>query len=95
MTPDPEIPRETDGEKKKESDKVVDEEEDDGYPKVNSTLVIFADVKSKSPLKVINKEVNMVAPTTTTTYLKWSQTAITFDQSDHSWEASVGGRPSC
>ena len=68
-------------EKEKESDKDEDEEEDDGYPKVNSTLMIFADVESKSRLKVIKREVNMVAPTIT--YLKWSQTAITFDQSDH------------
>ena len=48
-------------------DKDEDVEEDDGYPKVNSTLMIFADVKSRSRLKVINREVNMVAPTTTTT----------------------------
>ena len=65
-------------EKEKESDKDEDEDEDDGYPKVNSTLVIFADVESKSQLKVINREVNMIAPATTTTYLKWSQTTITF-----------------
>ena len=81
------------GEKEKESDKDEDEEEDDGYPKVNSTLMIFADVESKSRLKVINREVNMVAPATTTTYLKWSQTAITFDQSDHPARiATPGGR---
>ena len=66
-------------EKEKESDKDEDKEEDDDFPNVNSTLVIFADVESKSRLKVINKEVNMVAPPTTTTYLKWSQTTITFD----------------
>ena len=42
-------------------EKDEDEEEEDGYPKVNSTLVIFADVESKSRLKVINREVNMVA----------------------------------
>ena len=36
-------------EKEKEADKVEDEEEDDdGYPHVNSTLMIFADVESKS-----------------------------------------------
>ena len=38
-------------EKKKEPDKDEDREEDDGYPNVNATLVIFADVKSKSRLK--------------------------------------------
>ena len=44
--------------------------------------MIFADIESKSRLKVINIEVNMVAPATTM-YLKWSKTPITFDQSDH------------
>ena len=35
--------------KEKESDKVEDKEDsDDGYPQVNSTLMIFADVESKS-----------------------------------------------
>lgn len=48
-------------------------EDDDGFPNVNSTLMIFVDVESKSRLKVINREVNMVAPATTT-YPKWSQT---------------------
>ena len=58
-------------EKKKEADKVEDEEEDDdGYPHVNSTLMIFAHVESKSRLKVINREVNMVAPVTMTVDVK-------------------------
>ena len=36
-------------EKEKEADKVEDEEEDDdGYPHVNSTMMIFANVESKS-----------------------------------------------
>ena len=49
-------------EKDKDSDKEEDkEEEEDGYPHVNATLVIFADVKSISRMKVINREVNMVA----------------------------------
>ena len=57
-------------EKEKESDKVEDkEEDDDGYPHVNSTLMIFANFESKSRLKVINREVNMVAPATPS-YLK-------------------------
>ena len=79
--------------KEKESDKVEDKEDsDDGYPQVNSTLMIFADVESKSRLKVINREVNMVAPATPS-YLKWSQTAITFDQSDHPTHiATLGGK---
>ena len=69
--------------KEKESDKAEDKEgSDEEYPHVNFTLMIFADVESKSQLKVINREVNMVAPAMPS-YLKWSQTAITFDQSDH------------
>ena len=56
-------------EKEKKSDKDEDKEEDDGYPNVNATLVIFAGRESKSRLKVINRKVNMVAPATTT-YLK-------------------------
>ena len=79
-------------EKEKESDRDEDKEEDDGYPKVNSTLMIFADVESKSRLKVINREVNMVAPATTTTNLKWSRIAITFDQSDHPARVATPGR---
>ena len=53
--------------------------------------MIFADVESKSRLKVINREVNMVAPATPS-YLKWSQTAITFDQSDHLARIATPGR---
>ena len=35
--------------KENESDKVEDKEDsDDGYPQVNSTLMIFADVESKN-----------------------------------------------
>ena len=41
--------------KGKESEKVEDKGDcDEEYPQVNSTLVIFADVESKSRLKVIN-----------------------------------------
>ena len=41
--------------KEKESDKVEDKEDsDEEYPQVNSTLIIFSDVESKSRLKVIN-----------------------------------------
>ena len=75
----------------KESDKDEDKEEDDGYPNVNATLVIFADVESKTRLEVINREVNMVAPATTT-YLKWSKTPITFNQSDHPAHVATPGQ---
>ena len=54
--------------------------------------MIFADVESKSRLKVINREVNMVAPAATTTYPRWSQTAITFDESDHPDRVATPGR---
>ena len=57
--------------------------------------MIFTDVESKSRLKVLNREVNIAVPATTT-YLKWSKTPITFDQSDHpayvttpEWQALV------
>ena len=53
--------------------------------------MIFADVESKSRLKVINREVNKVAPATPN-YLKWSQTAITFNQSDHPARIATPGR---
>ena len=53
--------------------------------------MIFAGVESKSRLKVINREVNMVAPATPN-YLKWSQNAITFDQSDHPTHIATPGR---
>ena len=52
----------------KDPEKEEDEDKDD-FPKINATLVIFADVESKSRLKVINREVNMAAPATPT-YLK-------------------------
>ncbi|KAI4980146.1 hypothetical protein ZWY2020_020631 [Hordeum vulgare] len=63
------------------------EDEDDpsdasGYPSIQATLMIFADVESKSRLKVINREVNMAAPAVTK-YLDWAKTPITFEQSDH------------
>src|SRR4051812_36375733 len=36
-----------------------------GYPNIKKVLMIFADVESKSRLKVINQEVNMVVLTVT------------------------------
>ena len=53
--------------------------------------MIFADIESKSRLKVINREVNMVAPATPT-YLRWSKVPITFDQSDHPLRVATPGR---
>ena len=78
-------------EKEKESEETEDKEGDGGYPHINSTLMNFADVERKSRLEVINREVNMVAPATMT-YLKWSKTPITFDQSDHPAHIATPGQ---
>ncbi|KAI4988672.1 hypothetical protein ZWY2020_035912 [Hordeum vulgare] len=59
-----------------------DEDKEDPFPQVHATLMIFADVESKSRVKLVNREVNTTTPSTPM-FLKWSQTAITFDQSDH------------
>ncbi|KAI4992416.1 hypothetical protein ZWY2020_051833 [Hordeum vulgare] len=68
-----------------------DEDKGDPFPQVHATLMIFADVESKSRLKLVNREVNMATPTTPT-FLKWSQTVITFDQSDHPAHVTTPGR---
>ncbi|KAI4996995.1 hypothetical protein ZWY2020_052337 [Hordeum vulgare] len=68
-----------------------DEDKEDPFPQVHATLMIFADVESKSRLKLVNREVNMATPSTPT-FLKWSQTAITFDQSDHPAHVPTPGR---
>lgn len=66
----------------KSPDDTDDGDKAEAYLNVNATLMIFADVESKSRLKVINLEVNMAMPATTK-FLNWSKTPITFDQSDH------------
>ncbi|KAI4996962.1 hypothetical protein ZWY2020_052304 [Hordeum vulgare] len=68
-----------------------DEDKEDPFPQVHATLMIFADVESKSRLKLVNREVNMATPSTPT-FLKWSQTTITFDQSDHRAHVPTPGR---
>lgn len=68
-----------------------DEDKEDPFPQVHATLMIFADVESKSRLKLVNREVKMVTPTNPT-FFKWSQTAITFDQSDHPAHVPTPGR---
>jgi hypothetical protein len=80
-----------DGQSSEKSPEDDGEEKAEDYPKVNATLMIFADVESKSRLKVINREVNMLVPATRT-YLKWSKTPITFDQSDHPAHVATPGR---
>ncbi|KAI4973093.1 hypothetical protein ZWY2020_028801 [Hordeum vulgare] len=75
-----------------EKDNEQDEEDkEDPFPQVHATLMILADVESKSRLKLVNREVNMDTPTNPT-FLKWSQTAITFDQSDHPAHVPTRGR---
>ena len=75
-----------------EKDNEQDEEDkEDPFPQVHATLMIFADVESKSRLKLVNREVNMATPTNPK-FLKWSQTAITFDQSDHPAHVPTPGR---
>ncbi|KAI5011411.1 hypothetical protein ZWY2020_013548 [Hordeum vulgare] len=68
-----------------------EEDKEDPFPQVHATLMIFANVESKSRLKLVNREVNMAVPTNPT-FLKWSQTAITFDQSDHPAHVPTPGR---
>ena len=68
-----------------------EEDKEDPFPQVHATLMIFGDVKSKSRLKLVNREVNMAVPTAPK-FLKWSQTAITFDQSDHPAHVPTPGR---
>ncbi|KAI5014390.1 hypothetical protein ZWY2020_055780 [Hordeum vulgare] len=75
-----------------EKDNEQDEEDkEDPFPRVHATLMIFADVESKSRLMLVNREVNMATPTNPT-FLKWSQTAITFDQSGHPAHVPTPGR---
>ncbi|KAI5015321.1 hypothetical protein ZWY2020_056711 [Hordeum vulgare] len=68
-----------------------DEDKEDPFPQVHATLMIFADVERKSRLKLVNREVNMATPTNPT-FLKWSQTAITFEQSDYPAHVPTPGR---
>ncbi|KAI4978336.1 hypothetical protein ZWY2020_014890 [Hordeum vulgare] len=75
-------------EKDHEQDEV---DKEDPFPQVHATLMIFADVESKSRLKLVNREVNMATPSSPK-FLKWSQTAITFDQSDHPTHVHTPGR---
>lgn len=45
--------------------------------------MIFVDPECKRVLKVINREVSMVAPAALTKYFDWAEMPIIFDQSDH------------
>ena len=79
------------GEPSEKDNEQDEEDKEDPFPQVHATLMIFADVESKSRLKLLNREVNMATPTNRT-FLKWSHTAITFDQSDHAAHVPTLGR---
>ena len=75
-----------------EKDDDKEGERDFEYPHVHKVLnMIFPDVESKSRLKVINREVNLVVPATVK-YLNWTKTPVTFDQSDHPSYIATPGR---
>ena len=87
-------------EKDKESDKEEDKEEDGGYPNINATLVIFADIERKSRLKFINREVNMHGCSCNTEIFEVVKNPYYIrpvrppNTRCYPWAASVGGRPS-
>ena len=75
------------GEQGKEPTPTVDnaEEKDDGFPMPNGCLMIFGGsvaYNSKRRQKVACREVYMAQPATPP-FLRWSESAITFDRIDH------------
>ena len=61
------------------------EEKDDTFPTPNGTLMIFGGsttYDSKRRQKVARREVYTAGPATPA-FLRWSESAITFDQTDH------------
>ena len=61
------------------------EEKDDGFPTLDGCLMIFggsAAYGSNRRQKVARREVYMAQPATPP-FLRWSESAITFDQTDH------------
>ena len=61
------------------------EEKDDGFPTLNGCLMIFggsAAYDSKHRQKVARREVYTAQPATPP-FLRWSESAITFDRTDH------------
>ena len=75
------------GEQGKEPAPTADdaEEKDDGFPTLNGCLMIFGGstaYDSKHRLKVTRRQVYM-AQLVTPLFLRWSESAITFDRTDH------------
>ena len=61
------------------------EEKDDGFPTLDGCLMIFggsASYDSKRHQKVARREVYTAQPATPP-FLRWSESALTFDQTDH------------
>ncbi|KAI5014770.1 hypothetical protein ZWY2020_056160 [Hordeum vulgare] len=85
--PQKEMDRETSEDKQDEDDPAGTS----GYPSIEATIMIFADVERKRRLKVIHREVNMAA-SAVTKYLDWAKTRVTFDQSDHPASIATPGR---
>ena len=65
--------------KKKEESSDLDSE---GFPREDGVLVIFAGRETKRGEELRVREVNSAAPLVPS-YMKWADTPITFDQSDH------------
>ena len=75
------------GEQGKEPTPTADdaEEKDDAFPTPNGALMIFGGstaYDSKCHQKVVRREV-YTARTATPAFLRWSESAITFDRTDH------------
>jgi len=75
------------GERGKEPAPTVDdtEEKDNGFPTPNGCLMIFvgsAAYDSKRRQKAVRHEVYTIKPATPA-FLRWSESAITFDRTDH------------
>jgi len=81
--------------KKKPEEEAADEEEQEGdFPKTDGVLLIFGGptaCESKHEHKVMHKEVFAAEPATPT-YLRWSESAITFDRADHPNSVPQPGR---
>jgi hypothetical protein len=80
--------------KKPEPVKGNTEGKDDGFPDIDSCLMIFGGLmayKSRQRQKLTCQEVYAVDPATPS-FLKWSESAITFNQSDHPSSLPQQGR---
>jgi hypothetical protein len=85
------------GDRKKNLDPPEDdaeEKDDDGFPQTTGYLMIFGGTEayaSKRQQKLVRREVYVAEPATPT-YLKWSNSTITFNRSNHPEHVSQPGR---